>query len=38
MGCKNRTTEYGLEMEALPLPEALFSRIEKAYQSLEAIL
>lgn len=38
MGCKNRTTEYGLEMEALPLPEALFLRIEKAYQSLEAIL
>ena len=38
MGCKNRTTEYGLEMEALPLPDALFSRIEKAYQSLEAIL
>ena len=38
MGCKNRTTKYGLEMEALPLPEALFSRIEKAYQSLEAIL
>lgn len=38
MGCKNRTTEYGLEMEALPLPEALFSCIEKAYQSLEAIL
>ena len=38
MGCKNRTTEYGLEMEALLLPEALFSRIEKAYQSLEAIL
>ena len=38
MGCKNRTTEYGLEMEALSLPEALFSRIEKAYQSLEAIL
>ena len=38
MGCKNRTTEYGLEMEALPLPRALFSRIEKAYQSLEAIL
>ena len=38
MGCKNRTTEYGLEMEALPLPDALFSRIVKAYQSLEAIL
>lgn len=38
MGCKNRTTEYGLEMEALPLPEALFQRIERAYQNLEAIL
>ncbi|MGN1231535.1 MAG: lactate dehydrogenase, partial [Anaerotignum sp.] len=38
MGCKNRTTEYGLEMEALPLPEALFRRIERAYQNLEAIL
>ncbi|MBQ7758810.1 MAG: lactate dehydrogenase [Anaerotignum sp.] len=38
MGCKNRTTELGLEMEALPLPAALYSRIEKAYQGLEAIL
>ena len=38
MGCKNRTTEYGLEIEALPLPEALFQRIQRAYQNLEAIL
>ena len=37
MGCKNRSTEYGLELEALPLPEALFSRIEKAFRGLEAI-
>lgn len=38
MGCKNRTTAWGLEMEALPLPKALYARIEKAYQSLGAIL
>ncbi len=38
MGCKNRSTEYGLELEALPLPEALFARIEKAFRGLEAIL
>ena len=38
MGCKNRTTEYGLEIEALPLPEALFQRIQRAYQNREAIL
>ena len=37
MGCKNRSTEYGLELEALPLPGALFSRIEKAFRGLEAI-
>lgn len=38
MGCKNRTTEFGLEMEVLSLPEELFQRIQTAYQNLEAIL
>lgn len=38
MGSKNRTTPYGLEVESLPLPEALFHRLEKAYTGLEEIL
>lgn len=38
LGCKNRMTVWGLEMEALPLPAELFSRIERAYQRLEEIL
>lgn len=36
MGCKNRT-DCTAEMEYLPLPSALFSRIQKAYHGLEAI-
>lgn len=36
MGCKNKTG-YTAEMEYLPLPEALFARIQKAYDGLEAI-
>lgn len=38
MGCKNRTTKFGLEIESLPLPEVLYCRIEKAFQNLENII
>lgn len=38
MGCKNRTTPWGLEIESLPLPKELFSRLEKAFLGLEEIL
>ena len=38
MGCKNRTTKFGLEIESLPLPEQLYCRIEKAFQNLENII
>lgn len=37
MGCKNRTTPWGLEMESLPLPKELFVRLEKAFHGLEGI-
>lgn len=36
MGSKNRSVN-GVEIESLPLPEALFERIQKAYDGLEAI-
>ena len=36
MGCKNRT-QTALELEILALPKALFERIEKAFNGLEAI-
>lgn len=38
MGCKNRTTKLGLEIESLPLSEQLYCRIEKAFQNLENII
>lgn len=38
MGCKNRLTSSGLEMESLQLPRALFSRIENAYDHLKEII
>ena len=38
MGCKNRTTISGLEIESLPLPETLYCRIKKAFQNLENII
>lgn len=38
LGAKNRMTENGLELESLPLPEALFRRIETAYGELEKIV
>ncbi len=37
MGCKNRSTPFGLETETLPLPEPLFARIQQAAENLEAI-
>ncbi|MDD3394731.1 MAG: lactate dehydrogenase [Clostridia bacterium] len=37
MGCKNRTTPWGLEIENLPLPKQLFARLEKAFRGLEEI-
>lgn len=36
MGSKNRTV-CGVEIESLPLPDALFQRIQKAYDGLEMI-
>ncbi|WP_352399159.1 lactate dehydrogenase [Anaerotignum sp.] len=35
MGCKNRSTPWGLELESLPLPKPLFDRLEKAFRGLE---
>lgn len=37
MGCRNRTTSSGLELESLYLPQALYQRLEQAYKGLEAI-
>lgn len=37
MGCKNRSTHWGLEIESLPLPKQLFYRLEKAFRGLEEI-
>lgn len=34
MGCRNRRTSEGIEIEDLPLAEALFARIIKAYDNL----
>lgn len=38
MGAKNRWTSAGLELEPLPLPQELYSRLERAYKGLEAII
>ena len=37
MGCKNRLTGAGVEVEQLPLPEALLSRIRETADKLRAI-
>lgn len=37
MGCKNRTTPWGVELECLPLPKQLFERLETAFLRLEGI-
>ena len=36
-GSRNRTTEAGLEMEQLALPESLYQRIQKAFDNLQII-
>ena len=38
LGARNRMTESGVELESLPLAEALYRRIEKAYRELEKIV
>jgi malate/lactate dehydrogenase len=37
LGARNRMMQTGVELESVPLPEALFRRIEHAYQELENI-
>lgn len=37
MGCKNRFGEWGLETEALPLPQALYDRLQYAWERLDAV-
>lgn len=37
-GARNRMTASGVEWEAVPIPEELFRRIEKAYRNLESII
>lgn len=38
MGSRNRYTPEGLEIESLPLPQALYERLEKAFKGLEEVL
>jgi len=38
MGCRNRVTSQGVEIETLPLPDDLYKRLEKAYTRLEELL
>lgn len=38
MGCKTRFTPLGQQIECLPLPDALYSRIQEAESSLHAII
>ncbi len=37
MGCKNRFSSAGVMIETLPMPKALYQRLEQAYRNLEAI-
>jgi hypothetical protein len=37
MGCKNRFSPAGVMVETLPMPDALYQRLERAYKNLEAI-
>ena len=37
-GVKNRFTPQGLEMETLPLPDALFARLQETEALLKAIV
>ena len=36
-GCKNRFTPYGLELETLALPDALFARLRETEEALRAL-
>jgi len=38
LGGRNRMTDAGVELESLPLPEALYRRIKHAYHELELIV
>lgn len=38
LGVKNRRTPWGIQVEDLPLPDALFQRIESAYQHLTDLI
>lgn len=38
LGCRNRRTEEGIQIENLPIDEKLFQRIEKAYDNLKELL
>lgn len=38
LGVKNRLTASGVEIEDLPLPDALFARVETAYRNLGAMI
>ncbi len=38
MGCKNRTTQHGLEVEFLPLHEKLYERLKTAFLNLEKLV
>lgn len=38
LGVKNRRTPYGVEVENLPLPQELYSRIQKAYDNLSELI
>lgn len=38
LGAKNRLTTAGLELEALPLPQALYSRVEQAWETVRAVV
>ena len=37
MGCKNRNTCYGVELEHLPLPQQLLERLEAVAEDLAAL-
>ena len=37
MGCKNRLTDAGVEIEQLPLPPALLARIRETAEQLRSI-
>ena len=38
LGIKNRFTPYGVETETLPLPDALFTRLQETERELHSII